>query len=82
MVETGAGNRMQSWRVRRYRGKRKRTGWPEYGGGGSGGGGFLFKGCLCDVIEVIQHTNFDETIWLRVPGEKEVKHILLGNMQG
>ena len=51
-------------------------------GGGSECGGFVVKGCLCDVIEVIQDTNLDGLIWLRVPGKKEVKLILLGNMQG
>ena len=38
---------------------------------GAGGVGFLVKESLCDIIEVIKDTKFDESIWIRVPGERE-----------
>ena len=37
---------------------------------GAGGVGFLVKEYLCDIVEVIDDTKFDESIWIRVPGER------------
>ena len=47
---------------------------------GAGGVGFLVKEYLCDIIEVISDTKFDESIWLRVPGERGAKDFFLGNI--
>ena len=41
---------------------------------GAGGVGFLVKELLCDIIEVIEDTKFDESIWLRVPDERGAKY--------
>ena len=47
---------------------------------GARGLGFLVNEYLCGIIEVIEDTKFDESIWLRVPGERRVKYFFLGNM--
>ena len=38
---------------------------------GAGGVGFLVKECLCDIIEGIKDTEFDESIWIRYKGSAE-----------
>ena len=35
---------------------------------------------MCDIIEVMKDTTFDESIWLRVPGERETKDLFEGNV--
>jgi len=47
---------------------------------GSGGVGFLVKEYMCDIIEVMKDTTFDESIWLRVPGERGTKDFFVGNI--
>ena len=47
---------------------------------GAGGVGFLVKEYLCDIIEVIKDTKFDESMWTRVPGERGAKYVFLGNI--
>ena len=34
---------------------------------GASGGGFLIKEYLCDIVEVIDDTQFDQAIWIRIP---------------
>ena len=46
----------------------------------AGGVGFLGKDYLCDIIEVIKDTKFDENVWTRVPGERGAKYFILGNI--
>ena len=43
----------------------------------TGGIGFLVKEFLCDTIEVIEDTTYDENIWIRVPGERAAKYFFL-----
>ena len=57
--------------------KEEGTGQQEQG---SGGVGFLVKEYLCDIIEVIKDTKFDESMWTRVPGERGAKYVFLGNI--
>ena len=35
---------------------------------------------MCDIVEVIKDTKFDESIWIRVPGERGAKYFSLGNI--
>ena len=35
---------------------------------------------MCDIIEVMKDTTFDESIWLRVPGERGTKDLFVGNI--
>lgn len=39
----------------------------------------LVKGYLCDIVEVINGTKFDESICVRVPGERASKYLFLAN---
>ena len=48
--------------------------------GGAGGGGFLVKEYPCGTIEVIKDTKFDESIWVKIPGERGAKYYLVGNI--
>ena len=32
---------------------------------------------LCDIVEVIDDTKFDESIWIRVPGERGKRYIFI-----
>ena len=41
---------------------------------GAGGVGFLVKELLCDIVEVIEDTKYDESILLRVPGERGARY--------
>ena len=47
---------------------------------GEGGVGFLVKEHMCDVIEVISDTKFNESMWIRVPGERGRKDMFVGNV--
>ena len=47
---------------------------------GEGGVGFLVKEHMCDVIEVISDTKFNESMWIRVPGERGRKDLFVGNV--
>ena len=47
---------------------------------GAGGVGFLVKDYLCDIVEVIDDTKFDESIWIRVPGERGKRDMFVGNI--
>ena len=47
---------------------------------GAGGVGFLVNRIMCDIIEGIEDTKYDEIIWLRVPGENGAKYFFLGNI--
>ena len=38
------------------------------------------KDYLCDIVEVIDDTKFDESIWIRVPGERGKRSIFVGNI--
>ncbi|CAB1119768.1 unnamed protein product [Ectocarpus sp. CCAP 1310/34] len=40
---------------------------------GEGGVGFLVKEHLFDVVEVVVKTEFEETLWLKIPGERSEK---------
>ena len=35
-----------------------------------GGVEFLVKQFLCGAVEVIKDTKFDESVWIKVPGER------------
>ena len=35
---------------------------------------------MCDIIEVMKDTKFDEKIWLRLPGERRTKDRFIGNI--
>ena len=54
-------------------GKRREGQEPKYRG--ARGVGFLVKDYSCDIIKVIVDTNFDEGIWIRVPGERGGKNL-------
>ena len=41
---------------------------------------FLVKEYMRDIIEVMKDTTFDESIWLRVPGERGTKDLFVGNI--
>ena len=41
---------------------------------------FLVKEYMCDVIEVVKDTNFDERIWIKIPGERGAQYYFLGNI--
>ena len=45
---------------------------------GAAGGGFLAKEYLCDTIEVIKDTKFDESMWVKVPEERGAKYYFVG----
>ena len=47
---------------------------------GAGGVGFLVKEYLCDIVEVIDDTKFDESTWIRVPGERGKRDMFVGNI--
>ena len=47
---------------------------------GAGGVGFLVENYFCDIIEVIKDTKFDESMCIRVPGERGAKCFFLGNI--
>ncbi|CAB1105049.1 unnamed protein product [Ectocarpus sp. CCAP 1310/34] len=46
---------------------------------GEGGVGFLVKEHLFDVVEVVVKTEFEESLWLKIPGERGEKDLFLGN---
>ena len=35
---------------------------------------------MCDIIEVMKDTKFDESMWLRVPEERGTKDLFVGNI--
>ena len=35
---------------------------------------------MCDIIEAIKDTKFDESIWIRVPGERGAKYFFSGDI--
>ena len=39
--------------------------------------GFLVKASLCDIIEAMKDTKFDENIWINIPGERGAEPLLL-----
>ena len=45
--------------------------WKEQNPKNRRAGGVEFKEYLCNIIKVIKDTKFDESIWIRVPGERE-----------
>ena len=47
---------------------------------GAGEVGFLVKEYLRDIVEVIDDTKFDESIWIRIPGERGKRDIFVGNV--
>ncbi|CAB1110306.1 unnamed protein product [Ectocarpus sp. CCAP 1310/34] len=47
---------------------------------GEGGVGFLVKEHLFDVVEVVVKTEFEESLWLKIPGERGEKDLFLGNV--
>ena len=44
------------------------------------GVGFLVKEYLCDIVEVIDDTKFDDSVWIRVPGERREGYICWENL--
>ena len=46
----------------------------------AGGVGFLVEEYLCDIKEVTKDTKFDESMCIRVPGERGAKCFFLGNI--
>ena len=47
---------------------------------GAGGVGFLVENYFCDIIEVIKDTKFDESMCIRVPGERGAKDFFVRNI--
>lgn len=47
---------------------------------GEGGVGFLVKEHLFDVVEVVVKTEFEESLRLKIPGERGEKDLFLGNV--
>ena len=72
-VETEVGAKMEeyAWIGKRRKGQKPKS-------RGTGGVGLLVKEYLCDIVEVIDETKFDESIWIRVPGKWGRRVYLLG----
>ena len=40
----------------------------------------MVKEYLCEIVEIIDGTKFDESIWVRVPGERGKRDIFVGSI--